>query len=134
MFRRRATLRASAMWRCAILLPTPREPECRNSHTAHSSSTQTSIKWLPEPSDPSCSSQFAAYRAGLKPALAAILRSSASRGPAVAEVLGQFRPHELGAHGDHAAADVHAHGRRDDGAYRGDDGPHRGALAEVGVG
>ena len=39
----------------------------------------------------------------------------------------------LRADGDHAATDVHAHGRRDDGAQRGDDGSHGGAQAQMGV-
>jgi hypothetical protein len=42
----------------ASLLPTPREPECRNSHIRSASSTLTSMKWLPEPRLPSCSRQF----------------------------------------------------------------------------
>ena len=55
---------ATVMWCMAILLPTPRDPECRNNHTRSSSSRLTSMKWLPEPSVPSCRDQFAAYRAG----------------------------------------------------------------------
>ena len=50
-----------------ILLPTPRDPECRNAHTPPASSTVISMKWLPDPSDPSCSRQLPAYRSGSAP-------------------------------------------------------------------
>src|SRR5438445_4591273 len=40
------------MCRVASLLPTPRDPECRNSQTRSRSSRLTSMKWLPEPSEP----------------------------------------------------------------------------------
>jgi hypothetical protein len=42
------------MWCWAILLPTPREPECRNNHTQSCSSTVTSMKWSLDPRVPSC--------------------------------------------------------------------------------
>ena len=98
------------------------------------------MKWLPEPRVPSCSRQLSACRAGSRPAASASDSSSATRGAAVAttrrlatpaesgmarsiglaqgpqrptgEVLGP----ELGQDGDHAAADVDADRRRDDGA------------------
>jgi hypothetical protein len=53
------------MCRWASLLPTPREPECRNSQTRSSSSRLTSMKWLPEPRLPSCSRQFGAIFSAL---------------------------------------------------------------------
>jgi len=67
------------MWWVAILLPTPREPECRNSHTAPFSSAVTSMKWLPEPSVPSCNAQLPAYRPGSKRAWSALAVSRSTR-------------------------------------------------------
>ena len=49
---------ATLMCLPASLLPTPRDPECRNSHTRSFSSRLTSMKWFREPSEPSCSRQF----------------------------------------------------------------------------
>ena len=43
----------------AILLPMPREPECRNAQTPSDSSKVISMKWLPEPREPSWSLQSA---------------------------------------------------------------------------
>ena len=54
------------------------------------------MKWLPEPREPSCSSHFATYWAGLKPASAASLRSSASRGSAVAVTFRLLWPADSG--------------------------------------
>lgn len=48
------------------------------------------------------------------------------------EVL-DIRACEVGPHGNHAATDVHADGRRDDGTQRAEDGADRGALAKVGI-
>ncbi|CAB0708765.1 hypothetical protein FRC0038_01876 [Corynebacterium diphtheriae] len=48
------------------------------------------------------------------------------------EVL-DIRVREVGPHGDHAAADVHADSRRDDGAQRAEDGADRRAFAKVGI-
>ena len=146
------------MWCVAILLPTPREPECRNSQTAPVSSTVTSMKWLPEPSVPSCSAQLPAYRAGSNPACSAALASVSTRRPAVARQRGvvarrptagprarspraaatrsgrQLVAVVLGAHGHHAAADVDADRGRNDRAEGRDHRADRRALAQVRVG
>ena len=52
----------------------------------------------------------------------------------VGQVFGQVGAAHAGLRGDHAAADVHADGRRDDRSQRGDAGAHRRAHAEVAVG
>ena len=143
---------------CAIRLPTPREPECRNSHTPPVSSAVTSMKWLPDPRVPSCRSHRLAYDAGSKPASAAsaaqllepllgvLAADRAVRGTGVERdgpldrlahrlaVAGQVAGGVLGAHGDHAAADVHADGGRDDRTEGRDDRPDGGTQAEVCVG
>ena len=72
------------MCRTAILLPIPRDPEWRNSHTVPVSSAVTSMKWLPEPRVPSWSRQFGAYEDGSNPASSARRSSSAIRAAAVA--------------------------------------------------
>ena len=59
----------------ASLLPTPREPECRNSQTPSFSSMLTSMKWLPEPSEPSCKRQLRRDGLGL---LGAVQASSSA--------------------------------------------------------
>ena len=142
---------------CASLLPTPREPECRNSHTRSASSSDTSMKWLPDPSEPSCSGQLRDARR--RPARRrAVARSSSIRGSAVARTFwlwwpadsgidreicpcstarsraGEVVGGELGADGHHPAADVHADRRRDDRALGRDDRADGRALAQVRVG
>ena len=82
MCRRRHCSCATLMCFCASLLPTPREPECRNSQTRSASSSDTSTKWLPDPSVPSCCGQCRAS-ASACPA-PGVSRSSAIRGSALA--------------------------------------------------
>jgi hypothetical protein len=80
------------MCRWAILLPTPREPECRKSHTRSASSTVTSMKWLPLPSVPSCASHPVLSRDGSNPASSASRVSSSTRGTDVATTLRLWCP------------------------------------------
>ena len=146
------------MWCMAILLPTPREPECRNSQTCRFSSTVTSMKWLPDPSEPSCmrparrvvgpgrtppaaaaavsaSTRGAAdsvIRALLWPADSGTARSIASRSADAVETVERvdvvLRPDR-----DHPAADVDPDRGGHDGAQRRDDAADRCALAQMGV-
>ena len=118
------------------------------------------MKWFPEPSEPSCSRQRAASARRVEPGRRrrGLQRLDASRGrrrealvhaarrqrdrpldrlaaasPATLAAAHLLR-RPLRADGDHAAADVHADGGRDDRAQRRDDGADRRALAQVGVG
>jgi hypothetical protein len=116
------------------------------------------MKWLPDPSVPSWSSHAAASRPRLEArllscpgqpletltgvlvldALVPAARRERDRAldrlPERAAVGRQAVGDVLRADRDHAAADVDAHGGRDDGAEGRDDRPHGRAQAEVGVG
>jgi hypothetical protein len=54
--------------------------------------------------------------------------------PQRAEVVGQVGVGQVGAHGGHAAADVHTHGGRREGLAHGDDGADGGALSIMDIG
>jgi hypothetical protein len=74
-------------------------------------------------------------RTGVAAAGLAAVRHRALDGRAQrAQVVGQVLGRQRGLAGDHAAADVHAHRGRDDGAQRRDHRAHGGADAEVHVG
>ena len=137
------------MWCWAILLPTPRDPECRNSQTRCCSSTVISMKWLPEPERTQLEAPAARERAG---SVAAAASSSATRAVAVSvsaalssggqrdgarstcvtrERLGRpamSAARELSADGDHAAANVDANRRGNDRAERRNDRTNGRAL------
>jgi hypothetical protein len=143
------------MCRCASLLPTPRDPECRNSQTRSSWSRLTSMKWLPEPrlQAPVRRDRLRALRAvpqlqdldpagGLGAVEGLVVLSRRQRdGPLdplakrrqIAAAL-HVPGGELGAHGDHSAADINPDRGRN---YRAESRDHRAdgrALAECASG
>ena len=151
---------APSMWRLAISLPTPREPECSTTHTVSSSSRQTSTKWLPEPSEPDwsivlrqslsecstisgCESRgnhdCVADRVGCV-SLAVVALADAGRDRARdrvvqrREVVGEVGGTQVRARGDHPAADVDADCGRHDRAVRRDHRADGRADPDVRVG
>ena len=139
----------------ASLLPTPRDPECRNSQTRSCSSRLTSMKWFPEPRLPSCSRQFGEIISALSaparssssaircsvpaswtsalylPADSGIAASIASRRTGQVAASPDVLRGELGAHRDHPAADVHPDRGRNDRTECRDDRADGRAAPEV---
>ena len=148
-----ARRRALAMCIWASWLPMPRLPECSTTHTRPRSSTHSSKKWLPEPSVPNCLAALSAWavdssvagrwfdsqRSARVADLVVAPAHAGGHGPLDAaeqrlERVGQLVLGDVELGGDHAAADVDADGRRDDGALGGDHRADGGADADVGVG
>ncbi len=138
----------------ASLLPIPREPEWSTTHT-RSSLVERDLDEMIAGAErthgigPSRVNAAIAGRLGLSEQVltrssarafeVAVKRSSAQRnsafnaGPQGFEIIGQLVCGEFGAHGDHAAADVHADGGRNNRAGGGDDAAYGCAFSEVAV-
>jgi len=134
-------------------LPMPRDPEWSVSQTRPSSSVASSMKMVPAAERPErqpprridrrvvvCGARFELAHASRRrfgerlvdPARAH--RDGALDAGADARRIGDTLPAKGRPDRDHPAADVHADRRRNDGPFRGDHGPDRGALAVVAVG